>query len=85
MLKINRNNETGKSRILVRTEGIGRVVLNVALFKKIQMIIDEKNKKFIRFPVVEGVGHVVTYLIRVRSEEDAEKLVKALDEETAKM
>ncbi|KAK9325848.1 hypothetical protein V1517DRAFT_312785 [Lipomyces orientalis] len=69
--------KTNKTRILVRADGSGRVVLNVGLRKNVDYSATDTSVRILDF--VEG-GKGVTYLLKVKTKADAEKLRDILQE-----
>ncbi|KAK9239096.1 hypothetical protein V1525DRAFT_356831 [Lipomyces kononenkoae] len=69
--------KTKKTRILVRADGSGRVVLNVALRKNVDYSATDTSVRILDF--IEG-GKGVTYLLKVKTKADAEKLRDVLQE-----
>lgn len=88
LFKLNKHKETGKSRLLVRGDGLGKVILNAAVFKEMKMTIEGNKKNNIKFAVVDvakdgegdGKPKIVQYLLRVKTEDDATGLVKHVED-----
>ncbi|KAK9478343.1 hypothetical protein V1514DRAFT_352323 [Lipomyces japonicus] len=76
-VRVLKHNTTGKARVLVRADGSGRIVLNVGLRKNVSYVMHDKNVvRVVDF--VDG-GKGVTYLIKIKTKEDAEKLRDVLE------
>ncbi|KAK9371191.1 hypothetical protein V1509DRAFT_613879 [Lipomyces kononenkoae] len=69
--------KTKKTRILVRADGSGRVLLNIALRKNVDYSATDTSVRILDF--IEG-GKGVTYLLKVKTKADAEKLREVLQE-----
>lgn len=77
-LKVLRNKNTGKCRILVRAEGSSNVLLNVAILKELKYELLGDKKSMLRIPSVNADGSLVTYVARVKTANDGEELLKAV-------
>ncbi|KAK9356905.1 hypothetical protein V1523DRAFT_430276 [Lipomyces doorenjongii] len=69
--------KTTKTRILVRADGSGRVILNIGLRKNVEYSATDTSVRILDF--IEG-GKGVTYLLKVKTKADAEKLKDILQE-----
>ena len=80
-LRVLKNRESGKARIVVRTD-IGKVILNVGLNKALNYaVVDDKKKNSIRVPEFLPGGTTRTWLVRVKLAEDATRLATVMNEE----
>jgi len=80
-LRVLKNRENGKARIVVRTD-IGKVILNVGLNKALNYaVVDDKKKNSIRVPEFLPGGTTRTWLVRVKLAEDATRLATVMNEE----
>ncbi|KAG0635851.1 hypothetical protein HOY80DRAFT_892345 [Tuber brumale] len=80
-LRVLKNREHGKARIVVRTD-IGKVILNVGLNKVLNYaVVDDKKKNSIRIPEFLPGGATRTWLVRVKLAEDAARLATVMNEE----
>lgn len=77
-LKVLKNKQTNKGRILIRADGGLRVLLNCGVSKDITYtaIGDGKN---VRIPVFEDAG-ITTYMVKVKTAEDGNNLLKAIND-----
>lgn len=78
-LKVLQDKETKKSRILVRSDGANRVLLNAAINKDFKYDTIGKGDT-VRIPVVSSEGKIETYMARVKTPEDGSNLLKALQD-----
>ena len=78
MLKLNKNEATGKTRILYRAEGTGRVLLNSALFP-LMGVQKAEGKKDVIITTIRADKKTAMYLIRCKNPEEATKLQETLD------
>lgn len=79
IFKINRyNNETGKSRILCRTEGNGKVILNTLISVPGMDVSSMEGKKEVALLAFGPDGKPTKYLIRVKTVEQAINLKSAI-------
>ena len=79
VFKINRyNNESGKSRVLCRTEGNGKVILNALVSVPGMNVSQTEGKKEVALLAVGAEGKLVKYLIRVKTFEQAVELKTAI-------
>ncbi|ODQ82434.1 hypothetical protein BABINDRAFT_159029 [Babjeviella inositovora NRRL Y-12698] len=76
-LKVLRNPETKKARILVRADGSNRVLLNTMVVSSIKY--DAMGKGHVKCPVFTP-GGMDTYVIKVKTDDDAKALIAKLDE-----
>ncbi|CUS07723.1 unnamed protein product [Tuber aestivum] len=80
-LRVLKNRENGKARVVVRTD-IGKVILNVGLNKALgYAVVDDKKKNSIRIPEFLPGGATRTWLVRVKLAEDAARLAMVMNEE----
>ncbi len=81
MLKVLKHKETKKTRVLVRSDGAGRVLINFSLNDKINYGPVQKGKnEMVRIPCFTKDG-IDTYVIRVKTGKDGEELIKVLEAE----
>ncbi|TID29933.1 hypothetical protein CANINC_001444 [Pichia inconspicua] len=80
-LKVLKNKETGKSRILVRSEGSGNVILNILVLKEMKYDIMGKKNNMIRVPSVNVDGGLETYLLMVKTPNDANEVLEKLQQQ----
>lgn len=72
IFKINRyNNESGKSRVLCRSEGNGKVILNALVIVPGMNVSSTEGKKEVALLAIGPEGKLVKYLIRVKTLEQA--------------
>ncbi|ORX89849.1 hypothetical protein K493DRAFT_357604 [Basidiobolus meristosporus CBS 931.73] len=82
IFKMNENTTNHKKRFLVRTEGSGKVTLNVAVFP--EMKIDYvQNKKDVSIIAVGEGNKPQKYLVRVKTPEQAAQLYKKIQDNKA--
>ncbi|KAG7796354.1 hypothetical protein KL929_003545 [Ogataea haglerorum] len=74
-LKVLKNTETGKSRILVRSEGSLNVLLNVAILKDVKYELIGKGNSM-RIPTFSPDGKLETYIARVKTADDGKNLLE---------
>ncbi|KAG7876008.1 hypothetical protein KL938_004942 [Ogataea parapolymorpha] len=74
-LKVLKNTETGKSRILVRSEGSMNVLLNVAILKDVKYELIGKGNSM-RIPTFSLDGKLETYIARVKTADDGKNLLE---------
>ncbi|KAH3667755.1 hypothetical protein WICMUC_005287 [Wickerhamomyces mucosus] len=79
-LKILKNKETAKSRILVRADGSNRVILNAAVNKDLTYSLLAGSKNAVRIPIISSEGKIDTYIAKVKTEVDSQNLLKSLNE-----
>eukprot|EP00741_Cyanophora_paradoxa_P023691 tig00021612_g22885.t1 len=76
-VRVNVHKTSTRSRVIMRVEGSGRLILNAPIFEK--MIVDKVTDKQVRVQTVvageDGSPTPATYLIRVASKTDAEDLI----------
>ncbi|EGV63892.1 PH domain-like protein [Yamadazyma tenuis ATCC 10573] len=77
-LKLLKNSETGKSRILVRADGGLRVLLNSGIQGNFQY--ETISDGLVRFPVINSDQKLDTFVIKVKTKDDGEQLVAKLNE-----
>ncbi|OLY80517.1 Nuclear pore complex protein NUP50A, partial [Smittium mucronatum] len=77
VIKVNLNNDTGKSRLIMRTDVTFRLILNAPLFDQ---VLPKQENSFVRLSLIL-VGestHPVTYAIKMASPEQAHKLSSSI-------
>lgn len=77
-LRVLKHKETGRTRIIMRQDPSGRVVLNTALLSGVKYQ-DAKNKS-VKVPIATGAGKLETYIMKVRDHKQAAELSKILEE-----
>ena len=77
-LRILKHSETGKTRILMRQEPSGRIILNAALLNGIEY--KYVAPKSVRMPIAADTGALASYIVRVGKEADAKRLAEILEE-----
>jgi hypothetical protein len=82
MVRLLKHKETGKVRLLCRSEGAGRILLNIAIFP--QMIITSLSPTMVQFAAVED-GKITKYLAKVKTANEATELMKALEKVKAEL
>ena len=76
-LRVLKHRETGKTRILLRQDPSGRIVLNAALMGT--MKYEYVNPSAVRMGVATDAGSLATWTIRVKKDEDAVELSRILE------
>ncbi|KAJ3406148.1 hypothetical protein CcCBS67573_g03466 [Chytriomyces confervae] len=80
LLKLNTHRDTGKSRLILRADGSGRVLLNLAVFEGMNMKAEPNSGgKAVGFMGVGDGGALSKYLIRVKDGSQGEKMVNEVD------
>ena len=80
-LKVMKHHQSSKTRILMRTNPGGKIVLNAALMSNMKYEhVPGKNKASVRFGAATGAGNLATWLVQPTAMEDAEELAKVLEE-----
>lgn len=74
-LKVLTHKDSGKSRVLVRSDGMGKVLLNAFLNKSISYAVTDKS---VKIPVPEA-GGIVMYLAQVKTADMAKELAEAMN------
>jgi len=76
-LKILQNKENKKSRILIRSDGANRILLNTAISKNFKYETIGKGDT-VRIPTINTDGKIETYIVRVKTPEDGNNLLSSL-------
>mmetsp|Transcript_10548 Transcript_10548/g.32270 ORF Transcript_10548/g.32270 Transcript_10548/m.32270 type:complete len:443 (-) Transcript_10548:378-1706(-) len=76
-LKLNVHKETKNARLIMRSEGSLRLVLNASLWKDFKL--NRANEKSARFCCVGEDSQLTNYLVKFPLKEDLDKLVLAID------
>lgn len=79
-LKLNADEDSGSARLLLRNEATLRSVLNAPLYKNFKF--DVAGDRVVRFKCVSSS---TMYLCRMRSKDDAEKLIAEVKQQTEKL
>lgn len=77
-LRVLKHSETGKTRILMRLDPSGKIVINAALLSSIEY--KYVAPKSVMMAIAADTGTLVKYLVRVGKDEDAKDLAKILEE-----
>ena len=77
-LRVLKNRNTGKVRIVHRVETVGKVILNAALLEG--MTYKHATDKSVTFGVATGTGRITLWTIMVGSKEKAADLARILEE-----
>ena len=77
-LRVLKHSETGKTRVLMRQDPSGRIVLNTALLSGMEY--KYVTPKSVQMPIAADTGKLATYTIRVGKDEDAQRLADILEE-----
>ncbi|KAI9817188.1 MAG: hypothetical protein M1827_001300 [Pycnora praestabilis] len=78
-LRVLKHKESGKSRILLRANPSGKVILNATLLSGVQYI--NKPPKHVSVPVATDDGKLKTFFVKVGKDEDALRLAEILEEQ----
>ena len=79
VLKVNvMKSDSSKCRLLMRTEGVNRVILNVGVFSG--MTVSKDSAKAVKVLGIDG-GKPTQYLVRVKEGKDADELVRVLEKQ----
>lgn len=76
-LKVLKNSTTNKSRILVRSDGANRVLLNILINKDFKYESIGKGDN-IRIPTISSEGKFQTFIARVKTAEDGANLLNSI-------
>ncbi|GIK05915.1 hypothetical protein Aspvir_010029 [Aspergillus viridinutans] len=79
-LRVLKNRNTSRSRIILRADPSGKVVLNTALLKDIKYTI---NANSVQFLVPQAEGAPEQWAVRVKGKEEAERLHSAIKKSKA--
>ena len=77
-LRVLKNRESRLSRVLLRQDPSGRIVINFALSKS--FTYESSQSKTVRVPFLGESGKIETWMIKVGNDDDAKKLANALEE-----
>ncbi len=79
-LKVLVNEKTKKSRILVRSDGNGNILLNVSILKDLTFSLIGPKKNILRIPAVTSGGKMEIYIAQVKTGEDGSTLLKKVQD-----
>lgn len=77
-LRVLKNRLSQQTRVLLRQDPSGRIVLNFALSKS--FTYESSQSKTVRVPIVSDSGKIESWMIKVGDDDDAKKLASALEE-----
>lgn len=77
-LRVLKNRESHQTRVLLRQDPSGRIVLNFALSKS--FTYESSQSKTVRVPFVGESGKIESWIVKVGNDDDAKKLASALEE-----
>ena len=81
-LRVMKHRETGITRLLMRQEPSGKIVLNYGLLKGLKY--EKASDKAIRVPIVNDTGKIENLMLRVGKDEDAQNMVSIISENQPK-
>ncbi len=79
-LKVLVNDKTKKSRILIRSDGNGNVLLNVLILKDLTFSLIGSKKNILRIPTVTSDGKMEMYIAQVKTGDDGSALLKKVQD-----
>uniref|UniRef100_UPI0001E070FC ABR034Wp n=1 Tax=Eremothecium gossypii TaxID=33169 RepID=UPI0001E070FC len=75
---LRKKDDKGKVRVLMRSEGMGHVLLNTSVVKSFKyQPIDADNENLIKWPIITD-GKLETFIIKVKQKADGRRLVGAV-------
>ena len=77
-IRVLKNPDSGKTRILMRQEPSGKIILNAGLLSEIEY--KHKRPRTVELAIATDSGKLVSYTIRVANDNDGAKLAKILEE-----
>lgn len=77
VLRLNRDTTTGKTRLLLRSDGIGRVLLNASIYK--DMPVKRPSGNVLLLVCGDAEGQLKPHQVRVKTKENADALLSALE------
>ena len=77
-LRVLKNRDSRLTRVLLRQDPSGRIVLNFSLSKS--FTYESSQSKTVRVPFLSESGKIETWMIKVGNDDDAKKLAIALEE-----
>ena len=77
-LRVLKNRDTGQTRMLMRQDPSGKILLNTGLAP--QFTYDSNQSKHVRLPFANESGKIEAWMLRVGKDEDAKRLVQVLEE-----
>ncbi|KAJ8904491.1 hypothetical protein NDN08_001009 [Rhodosorus marinus] len=77
-LKLNVGKDSKSARLIMRSEGSLRLILNANLYEDIRL--DKANERSVRFSAFDGDMKPTNYLIRLPLKEDLSRLMTAVDD-----
>ena len=77
-LRVLRNRESHQTRVLLRQDPSGKIVLNFALSKS--FTYESSQSKTVRVPIVSESGKIESWMIKVGNDEDAKKLASTMED-----
>ena len=77
-LRVLKNRDTGNTRMLMRQDPSGKILLNTGLAP--QFNYDSNQSKHVRLPFANESGKIEAWMLRVGKDEDAKRLVAVLEE-----
>ena len=77
-LRVLRNRESQQTRVLLRQDPSGKIVLNFALSKS--FTYESSQSKTVRVPIVNESGKIESWMIKVGNDEDAKKLASTMED-----
>jgi hypothetical protein len=77
-LRILKHRDTGKSRMVMRTDPSGKIILNASLSS--QLKYTSSQKQHVRIPFANAEGKIEAWTLKVGKDADAKALSKILEE-----
>ena len=77
LIRVLKNPDSGKARILMRQEPSGKIILNAALLREVEY--KHKRPRTVELAGATDSGKLVSYTIRVANDDDGAKLAEILE------
>lgn len=78
-LKILVNEKDSKARILIRSDGLGNVLLNTQIVKGMKYKLMGSKNNILRIPAVTSDGKMAMYITQVKTGEDGKQLLEKVE------
>ena len=77
-LRVLKNRDTGKTRMVMRTDPSGKIILNASLSSHFEYTSSQKQQ--VRIPVANAEGKIEGWMLKVGKDGDSKALSKILEE-----
>lgn len=81
MKLLQRKDNSGKVRLLCRSDGMGNILLNTSVIKSFKYTaLSETAENLVKVPIVDAGGNLTTYVVKFKQKSDGRAFIKAIED-----